>query len=134
VNPTDPAQEIAQSIAPVDFGGKVSLIGYELNGDDLTLLWEATGTMEEDFTVFAYVLDDSTVIAQGDAPPILPTRFWGIGERYTTHHHLSYPATPEPGTYTLYVGWYSTTQPMRLAAVYPDNAFPLTTIIVPASP
>ncbi len=133
VNPDDPAPALEQPITPVDFGGVVSLVGYELTDRDLTLLWEATGQMNEDYTAFVYALNDAgAVIAQGDAPPVLPTRFWRPGERFESRHTITYVPDAEPGTYTLYVGWYSTIRPMRLSAAYPDNAYPLTTITLPA--
>ena len=134
VSPGLPAPEVEQSLEPVDFGGLVSLVGYTLHGDDLTLLWQATAPMDEDYTVFAYALDGAgNVVEQGDAPPALPTRYWQPGERFETHHHLAVIGSPAPGEYPLYVGWYSTTRPLRLAVNAPNNAYPLTTIIIPAA-
>src|SRR5690606_3229211 len=104
---------------------------FEQEGDTLRLLWEATNEMSEDFTILLVALADdyqvggaNTIIAQGDAQPPLPTRYWQVGERFISEHHLG---AAEPGEYPVYVGWYSTLYPARLQANCPDNACLLTT-------
>jgi 4-amino-4-deoxy-L-arabinose transferase-like glycosyltransferase len=132
---TIPAPETP--VDPVDFGGAIRLIGYTLEGDVLTLVWECIGTLDEDLTVFAQVLadeyqpgGDNRIVAQGDAPPDMPTRYWHMGERFTSRHVLFSDGAPLSGTYPLYVGWYSPTRPFRLPVAAPDNAYRLTTITV----
>jgi hypothetical protein len=116
----------------IDFGGVIRLRGYRLNGNDISLLWEASGTPDDNYTVFVQVLDaDGQIVGQGDAPPILPTRYWRSGEQYVTAHTLYYPETPPDGDYQVVIGWYSPDDFARLETDYPDSAYPLTTITIP---
>jgi hypothetical protein len=127
----DSAQTVAEMVELVNFGDSIRLLGYTLEGETLRLLWEATGEMAEDFTVLVFALADeykvggeNTIVAQGDAQPLLPTRYWRPGEQFISEHHLS---SPPPGDYPIYIGWYSTLYPARLQADCPDNACLLTT-------
>lgn len=122
-------------VEPVDFGGVIELIGYTLEGDSVTLLWQAKKVPPEDYTVMLVALRDdyqvggqNEIVAQGDAVPALPTSYWRPGERYFTHHSLSADAVP--GSYPLYVSWYSTVTPYRLPTTGPDNAYPLALWVV----
>jgi 4-amino-4-deoxy-L-arabinose transferase-like glycosyltransferase len=115
----------------VEFSESIRLTGYQLEGNILTLGWEALGSPESDYTVFAQVVDESNIIVgQGDAPPELPTRYWRAGERYITTHSITYPEPPAPGTYRILIGWYRPDNFERLTAPFPDNAYPLTSITV----
>lgn len=99
------------------FGGAIHLRGYRLeaaHAEDvmavLSLLWEATAALDGAYTVFAQALATSndgtvSVVAQGDAPPDLPTQYWRAGERFVTRHVLRAEAM-QPGSYPLVVGWY----------------------------
>ena len=110
----------------------VRLLAYELEGAGLTLWWEATGMLTEDFHVLAHVLEaeytpggPNRILMQGDAAPPLPTRFWRVGERFPSRHTLNLTAegaAAPAGHYPLYLGWYSTTQVLRLDAECPDEA------------
>ena len=110
----------------------VRLLAYELEGDRLTLWWETTGPLVEDFHVLAHVLEaeftpdgPNRILMQGDAAPPMPTRFWRVGERFPSRHTLRLTeegAAAPAGDYPLYVGWYSTTQVLRLDTECPDEA------------
>jgi len=117
-------------IDPVPFGGVIALLGYTLDGDQLSLLWEATGAIDEDYTAMVIALDaayqvggTNTVVAQGDAPPSLPTRYWRAGDRVITQHRLQLDGSGAAHAYPVYVGWYSTIRPARLSTDHPDNAY-----------
>ncbi len=125
-----PSPELPSGLTPterVTFGGLIALTGYRLDGDHLTLAWEAAGTPPDNETVFVQVLDAAgTLVGQGDAPPDLPTRYWRSGERYLTTHTISYPTPLAPGTYQIVVGWYRPSGDFpRLGAPYPNSAYPL---------
>lgn len=127
----DAAAAVLEQVEPVNFDDSIRLLGYTLEGRSLTLLWEAVGPMNEDFTILVIALADeyqvggeNVIVAQGDAQPPLPTRYWQPGERFISHHHLG---SPPPGDYPVYVGWYSTLYPARLQANCPDNACHLAT-------
>jgi len=135
-----PPLSVDRSITPVSFGGLIALMGYTLEGDQLTLLWQATGQPGEDYTVMAFALqapyqsgENNVIIAQGDAPPSLPTRFWQAGDQFTTQHRLAAAEGTPPGDYPVYIGWYSTRYPARLETNAPDNAYPLINLHLPAA-
>ncbi len=117
----------------VNFGDLITLIGYQLEGEMLTLVWEASGTPIADYTVFVQVLDDNnSIIGQGDAPPQFPTHYWQAGEQFVTWHTLTYPERPVEGAHHVVIGWYRPDTLERLATSYPDNAYPLTEISIRA--
>jgi hypothetical protein len=118
--------------ASARFGGEIALTGYSLNDNQLTLAWDAMGTLPDDYTVFVQVLDtENRIVGQGDAPPPLPTRYWQPGEHFVTTHTINYPQALQAGTYRLVIGWYRPGDFARLSVDAPDNAFPLTSITIP---
>lgn len=126
---TEAAPENLTDTERINFGGLIALLGYRLEGDALTLVWEASGTPAADYTVFVQVLDDdNSIIGQGDAPPQLPTRYWQAGEQFVTRHTITYAGLPTDGTYRVVIGWYRPDTFERLATNAPDNAYPLTEI------
>lgn len=79
------------------------LIDAERN--EIVLHWQADSTPDDDYTVFAHVLDeDGNILAQADAPPRLPTGYWRWGESYLTYH--TFPENIDILDYTIIVGWY----------------------------
>lgn len=93
---------------PADFGGEISLTGYTLHENALTLHWLAQERIEKDYTLFVHVLDSSgSRVYQSDTPPSdyggpLPTTAWQPGEVVVDTHAL-------PGGIdkcTILVGWY----------------------------
>ncbi len=62
-------------------------LDLELN--EIILVWKAETSPSESFTVFAHMLDeDGNILAQADAAPRLPTKYWRWGESYTTYHRF----------------------------------------------
>jgi 4-amino-4-deoxy-L-arabinose transferase-like glycosyltransferase len=124
--------DTAASLMPTErvaFGGVIALTGHRLDGDSLTLAWDATGISATDYTIFVQVLDDANnLVTSGDAPPALPTHYWRTGEHYVTQHTLTYSQPPAPGTYRVLVGWYEPQTLTRLDTAAPDDAYVLTTI------
>ncbi len=124
--------EDSVSIDPVSFGGMIRLVGYQLDGDNLTLIWESDGRLSTNDTVFVQVVDgDNQVVGQGDAPPSLPTHYWMRGERFLTRHTIGYANPPMPGEYRLLVGWYNPVDFARLSVNAPDNAYLLMQLTFP---
>jgi 4-amino-4-deoxy-L-arabinose transferase-like glycosyltransferase len=69
--------------------GAIGLRGVCRDGEHIQLIWEALQPLSDDFTVFVQALDsDDNIVAQGDAPPMLATRHWRIGDRHVTQHRL----------------------------------------------
>ena len=130
--------------ADIDFGGLIRLLGYDLewnaDGDlQVKLHWQATGSIERDYTVFVHLVGpDGTIVTQHDAPsgdPFFPTSTWLPGETVVDPHPLSLPAGVQPGTYSLLVGLYHQPSNERLPAVDSNgaplgDAVPLTTLAV----
>jgi hypothetical protein len=124
----------ADNLTPASarFGGEIALTGYQLKDNQLTLAWDALGTLPDDYTVFVQVLDaENKVVGQGDTPPSLPTRYWLPGEHFITTHAINYPEPLPSGTYRLVIGWYRPGDFARLSVDAPDSAFALTTITIP---
>lgn len=118
-------------VSDVDFSG-IRLLGYTLEGDNLTLLWESPGALSANNTVFVQILDaENTIVGQGDAPPLLPTRFWLPGEHFVTSHTITYTTPPSSGDYRVVIGWYNPVDFTRLDTASPDDAYPLTIISIP---
>lgn len=100
----------------VDFGHRVALVGYSLDrrmvqpGEAirLTLYWRALSRMEQDYRVFAHVLDSSNGIrAQSDSFLLdgsLPTSDWETGRVVKEVRTLSVAPDTPPGFYAIELG------------------------------
>jgi hypothetical protein len=109
-----------------NFGNQIDLIGYDLDtrevraGDtlELTLYWQARARANEDYTVFAHVVDEEGRIwAQDDSHPVrgdYPTSFWEAQEVVADTYTLTVPGDMPPGEYELEVGLYLASSLERL--------------------
>ena len=73
------------TVSGADFGGRLALIGYDLNPDgSVTLYWQALAEMSEDYTTFIHRLDEAgNLVSQADSQPqngAYPTSIWEVGE------------------------------------------------------
>jgi hypothetical protein len=115
----------------IPLGGRVALLGYDLDPDQatpgeqimVTLYWQALAEMATDYTVFTHLLGaDGAVITQNDTMPVAgayPTTLWVAGEFVADPHPLDLPSDLAPGTYTLEVGMYVVASGDRLSV--PDD-------------
>ena len=102
------------------FGGKIALLGYDLNlakvsaqapaqGFNLTLYWKRVAPVAEDYTVFVHVLDaNGKIVAQRDQQPdsgANPTSLWEEGEAALDHYAFSLPADTR-GALRIEIGLY----------------------------
>lgn len=112
----------------VDFG-PIRLVGASTTAQDacpgdtlaLTLFWEATGPVTQDYTVFVHLLGQhERVIAQRDAPPGLGARAtsgWSHGQRVVDPYLLAVPeAAYAPDQAVWEVGLYDSRTGRRLQA------------------
>ncbi len=117
-------------------GGRIELLGYELNqGSELTLYWRAKEEIEESYTVFVHVLDAAgQVRAQRDSLPLdgmYPTSSWLVNQVIEDRHQL--PLEIPAGSYRLAVGMYALDTMERLevrdlaGAVQPEGQIVLET-------
>jgi len=101
-----------------DFGGLISLLGYDLASDPpgVVFYWRADAPIKEEYTVFVHVLNGAGQLAgQMDGQPLqgnYPTWSWSTGEVIVDRRAL--PALA-PGSYRLLVGWYRVAEGTRLA-------------------
>jgi hypothetical protein len=108
------------------FGGKITLLGYELRPvvatpDDslhLTLFWQAAAPTDTSYTVFAHLIDaEHQIWGQMDSIPgrgTVPTSGWVEGEVVVDAYQIPIaPGTPE-GEYRIEVGLYDATDGQRL--------------------
>ncbi len=114
-----PVEEIAHPLA-YDLGERIELIGYDVSAGEtltLTLYWRARAEMDEAYTVFVHLLDESdTLRAQSDGPPLnndYPTPFWSPGEVLSDTHVMSLPDDLPADTHLL-VGLYRLADGARL--------------------
>ena len=136
----DSGRTLANPVDPVSYGDSIHLLGWEVEGPNVALLWEVKAQPEPGLHVFLHVHEDAApgeqivVLAQGDDAPALPTRYWQVGERFVTRHQLQTVVPEASGEFPLRVGWYSTARYGRLSADCPDNSCPLTTLTLPLAP
>jgi hypothetical protein len=120
------------------FGSDIRLRGYEVDTTalrstgtlSLTVQWQALAPLEQDYLMFAHVLDSSgQTIAQIDVPPAgpaAPTGAWQPGRFYTWVHPVPLPADLPPGDYWLSLGLYHPDTfarlPLRRATAAPPGA------------
>lgn len=100
-----------------EFGGVIELAGYSANPNgqnghlSLTLFWRATGIPQQDYTIFAHLLnpDDGVMLSQDDRRPLdgdFPTNVWRPGDVIRTAHSLQLPEATSPALYILEIGLY----------------------------
>ncbi len=102
----------------VNFGDRISLVGYELDRRavepggtiHLTLYWRASAPLEQDYRVFAHVLGvENQVWANSDGPPAsgaAPTSGWQPGQMVEDGRVLRVGLTTPPSIYDIEVGVY----------------------------
>ncbi len=102
------------------YAHQIELIGYSLSdlspaqGTDvrLTLYWRGLRAIEQDYVVFAQIIDPktTTIYAASDAMPAAwnrPTSTWTPGEIIEDVHTLSVRADAPPGIYEVFIGLYT---------------------------
>jgi hypothetical protein len=101
-------------------GEQIELIGYNISVSDplaVTLYWRARAEMNENYTVFLHLLDESgTLRAQSDGPPLdndYPTKFWSPGEVLADTHIVPLP-NDLPTDAHLLIGLYRLADGARL--------------------
>lgn len=119
------------------FSGVGELAGFTLTRTaeslQLTLIWKATATPSERYSVFVHLGDEANVLAQSVAVPASgqrPTTGWLAGEYIVDEHTVALKDIPA-GSYTLYVGLFNPVTGERALAASPDNRVPFTETIVP---
>ena len=134
----------------VNFAGRLRLTGMGLSETklvpgqalDVILRWQATGPVENDYTVFVHLLDEGGErLTQHDELLLdaagQPTSAWAVGEPHEIRLLLLIPADAPPGDYVLVVGLYRADTGDRLwlegvKGLQNDTAYPLAVVRVEA--
>jgi len=136
------------SPAHEEFGGQIRLLGYESDKESarpgetmhLTLYWQATASIDRDYSVYIHLVDDlGIIVAQRDSYPgggNAITSEWPVtGERanrgtvIADHHDIAIPATaPAPVLAELRVGLYNYHSHDRLLTSGGEDGISLGTI------
>ncbi len=128
-------------------GDRIRLLGYTApviaqpgSNLPLTLFWQATRDVPEDYTVFVHLLDDEQrLVAQNDGLThngFLPTTLWSVGAVIPDERNIVLPRDLQPGLYYLVAGLYRFDNLERLPVTTlsgpsPDDQIALGTIKVP---
>jgi len=114
------------------FGGKITLLGYQVNGQQfkpgqdlrVTLLWQANGPIGKNYTVFVHLIDARQNQGAGqDNPPHngqYPTSDWLPGEQIEDTYTVHLPPKLAAGDYHLAIGLYDPKTMDRLMATSPS--------------
>mgnify|MGYP005855195543 CR=1 FL=1 len=108
----------------VEFGPSIRLIGSTVRVSgrqvEISLIWQATGTVQADYTVFTHVYDGSgRLVAQSDGWPSggnYPTSAWLPGEYVSDRRTILLPGIPSAQPFTVKVGLYDAETLERLPA------------------
>jgi 4-amino-4-deoxy-L-arabinose transferase-like glycosyltransferase len=118
VCPGESAAGEASQTVEADFGGQIELLRHSplpqsIEAGEilpLTLVWQASGGISEDYKVFLHLMDvNGNVVAQRDSGPVggwRPTSDWRAGELIQDHHGLATTPGMIAGEYELVVGLY----------------------------
>jgi len=116
-------REPAEAPAPqhetgANLGDLVTLLGYDLSTAvarasepmGIVLYWRADTALEQDYTVFVHLTDDTGEIwGQSDSKPekgFYPTSYWDVGEVIRDEHEVMVDSGAPPGIYRVEVGMY----------------------------
>ena len=128
--------DLPSQVAPLEatFGGRMRLLGYQLEGEDLgpgetllvTLFWRSLTPMTENYSVFVHLLDgNDSIVAQRDRYPgqgTYPTSLWPAGTVIADSYALSLPSTVlTPNALGLAVGLYHLETGERLEMFDPQG-------------
>lgn len=122
-----------QRTSAFNLDSKVTLRGHDIEVTDpvpggtvrVVLYWEAVKRMDEDYTVFVHLVDQSGRIwGQKDDQPqggFYPTSFWEEGEVVRDEYEFSIDPDAPPGPYQIEAGMYILATGQRLPVVGDDG-------------
>ncbi len=148
-----PISSYEDKLTPVEaeLGDRIRLLGYTLEAEmeqlsrgvcdplqfpdtvsvragdwlHLTLLWQASVEIPQDYTVFIHLYDENERIwGQQDGPPVngsYPTSLWSPDEKIWDQHRFLVSTDAPPGEYRLAVGMYGPTTGTRLKVTVGDE-------------
>jgi len=120
---------LPEQLVNANLGDEVTLWGYDLRTESarpgeairLVLYWKAQRDMEENYTVFVHLIDDTRRIwGQKDSQPengFYPTSHWDAGETVRDEYEILVDPGAPPGLYRIEVGMYLLSTGQRLRYV-----------------
>jgi hypothetical protein len=96
--------------------GPLRLRGYDWQAETshLRLTWQAVQPPGQDYAVGVHIIDEvGALVAQADAEPNLPMRYWRVGQSYISTHKLPLESLPQ-GQYSVWVMVYDRQSGARL--------------------
>jgi hypothetical protein len=107
---------------PLDFGGRLSLLGYHYDADRigrgtewrLTTYWQVADTDSSPLAIFVHALDESNAVTLGWDGLHVSTEGWRSGDIVVQVHTLTVPADAPVGTQRVELGIYSPISLQRL--------------------
>jgi hypothetical protein len=107
----------ARNHANFVLGGKVALIGYDLDSEvvrqggelHLRLYWQALEPLDKDYSSFVHLVGlDSRIYAQSDSmhPAYIPTSTWNPALYVVDDHYVRIPLNAPPVAFKVRVGLY----------------------------
>jgi hypothetical protein len=132
-----------QVLAPVRFGEILVLEGYVINpgtsgseqpapGGSLSLMtaWRVTARTEEEWVIFAHLLNNQGDLISQDDRLGAPSWQWQPGDRFLQLHHVALPDSWESGSTTVALGLYARND-LRRMEIDLGSAPPATRILIP---
>lgn len=115
IRPISPPAPLTTSVGTFDAGLTLAAAEWAEPGQTvpITLTWQATTSIGQDWTIFIHLLaPDGSLAAQDDGPPLAgdyPTHWWESGEQLQEVRSLALSADLPPGVYSLALGLYDAT-------------------------
>lgn len=117
---------------PVDLGGEVALLGFDLSSTrlkpgstlDVTLYWNAQQAISETYQSFVHVVyPEGNIWTQSDHlnPAGFPTNLWPTDRYIADQHRLVLPTDIPEGEYGLSVGLYLLRNNTRLPVLWAES-------------
>jgi hypothetical protein len=116
------------------FGPALTLHGAELNGSNLTLLWQTDAPIEQEYSIFVHVLDhNQQLLSQADGVPyggLYPLSHWLPGQLIEDIR----PLEQQGQASQIAIGVYEPATGQRLPALDPQGQpFPNDSFLVPVT-
>lgn len=124
---------------------QVRLLGFDVEDSEaypggeiqLTLYWESLAPLDQNYQVFAHLVQDD-IVGQHDGTPecgVNPTARWEVGQVVADVHVIAINAAATPGSAVLKVGMYELATLNRLPVVSgQDNMLTLTEVAIQQRP
>lgn len=120
------------AVPPVRFGGNISFLGYERDGEQVyspggiytsVTYWRVDGVVPPDLRLFTHILADpaSAPAAQNDTISVQPLQQLEARDIFIQVTFVPLPRTLPPGMYGISIGAYTATNDERMPVLFNDT-------------